>query len=166
MFKINSYVMYKNDVCIVKDISKNKYTNKECYTLVPVVDNTLKISIPTDNKNIRKIITKSEVEDLINKIPNIDVIKTDAHNLEVEYRNLIHTSKHEDLIKIIKTTYLRNKKRIDEKRSASQKDKEYFEKAEKYLYSEIAVSLGISYDDAKKYVVSKVEEKENEKDIK
>lgn len=166
MFKINSCVMYKNDVCIVKDISKNKYTNKDCYTLVPKLDNSLKISVPIDNKDIRKIITKKEVEDLINNIRGIDIIKTSVHNLEGEYRKLIHTSKHEDLVKIIKTAYLRNKKRTDEKRSLGQKDKEYFDKAEKYLYSEIAVSLGISYDAAKKYVVSKVEEKENEKDIK
>ena len=80
--------------------------------------------------------------------------------MENEYRSLLYTLKHEDLIKIIKTTYLRNKKRLESKRSVGEKDKEYFNKAEKVLYNELSVVLDKTYDETKKYVISKVSENE------
>lgn len=121
-----------------------------------------KISVPIDNKNgyLRKLLTKKEVDELIKEIKNIDIIDTDIKNIEIEYRNLLHTLDHKNLIKIIKTTYLRNKQRIESKRSIGEKDKEYFNKAEEYLYNEFSVVLGKSYDGAKEYVINKVRENE------
>lgn len=162
MFEKGMYIMYKNEVCKIVDIRKNKYNNLDCYILKPLFDNSLTINVPTDNKNgyLRKLLTKKQVEDLLKEIPNIKVINTDLKNMENEYRSLLYTLKHEDLIKIIKTTYLRNKKRLESKRSVGEKDKEYFNKAEKVLYNELSVVLGKTYDETKKYVISKVSENE------
>ena len=66
--------------------------------------------------------------------------------------------RYEDLIKIIKTTYLRNKERIDNNKKIGGTDDEYFKQAEKYLYNEFSVALNMSYDDTKKYVIDKVKE--------
>lgn len=135
----------------------------DSYILVPLFDDSLKISVPTDNKNgyLRNLLSKKEIEKLINSMPDIKPIETDSHSLENEYRNLFHSGKHEDLVKIIKTTYLRNKERIESKRNVGEKDKEYFNKAEKYLYNELSVVLGKTYDETKNYVINKV--KENDK---
>ncbi len=162
MFKKETFVMYKTDVCKIIDIRKNKFTNLDCYILSPLFDDSLTISVPTDNKNgyLRNLLTKKEVDSLIKEIPNIKAIETDIKNMENEYRNLLHTGSHADLIKIIKTTYLRNKQRIENKRSIGEKDKEYFNKAEKYLYNELSVVLKKSYDDTKEYIISKVKENE------
>ena len=65
---------------------------------------------------------------------------------------------HENLIKIIKTTYLRNKERLDNNKKIGEKDQHYFEKAEEYLYNELAVVLNMSYDNTKDYVIKKVSE--------
>lgn len=83
--------------------------------------------------------------------------------LEVEYKRLLHEGGYEGLIKIIKTTYLRNNDRINNKRKISEKDNEYFKLAERFLYSEFSVALGISYDEAKEYVINKVKKIENMK---
>lgn len=162
MFKKETLVMYKTDVCKIIDIRKNKFTNLDCYILNPLFDNSLTISVPTDNKNgyLRKLLTKEEIENLIKEIPNIKAIDADIKNMENEYRNLLHTGSHENLIKIIKTTYLRNKQRLENNRSVGEKDKEYFNKAEQYLYNELSVVLGKSYDDTKEYIISKVRENE------
>lgn len=163
MFEKGSYVIYKRDVCKIVDITNNKYTNKESYILEPFFDKSLKISIPTDDKNgyLRKLITKEEIEEVIKSIPKIQVLDINSHNLENEYRNLLHSGNIIDLIKIIKTTYQRNEQRTKAKRSIGEKDKEYFNKAEKYLYNELSVVLNLSYEETKNYVISKVRKMED-----
>ena len=76
--------------------------------------------------------------------------------LENEYKKLLHEEGYDGLIKIIKTTYLRNCDRINNKKKISERDEIYFNMAEKYLYNEFAVSLGVTFEEAKKYVIEKV----------
>lgn len=160
MYKINDKIVYKKDVCIIKDIKKNSFTNEDCYVLTPITDQSLTINIPTSDKggNIRDLISKKEVEQIINSIPSIDIINNNDKLIEYEYKNLMSTGKHEDLIKIIKTTYLRNKERIDNKKKIGDKDNNYFKQAEKYLYTEFSIVLDLPYEDTKKYVINKVSE--------
>ena len=73
-------------------------------------------------------------KEIIKKIPKIDIIKLDDKLLEIEYKKLLNGSL-EDLIKIIKTTYLKNKERLDSKKKISDKDKTYFDKAKLLLYT-------------------------------
>ena len=54
---------------------------------------------------------------------------------------------------------MRNNERINNKKKISEKDDNYFNLSEKYLYSEFAIALGISYDDVKDYVIKRIEEK-------
>lgn len=160
MYNINDYIIYRNEVCKIKEIKTNKINNKDYYVLVPLNDESLIIDTPVDNKlgKIRKIISKEEVENIIKEIPNIDTIECPNDKMyEIEYKRLLEEGSHESLIKIIKTTYLRNKNRIDSKRKISDKDDKYFKKSEELLYSEFSVSLNISYDEAKNYVIKSVE---------
>lgn len=158
MYKIGEYVVYKKDVCKIIDIRKNHFNNEDYYIMVPVSDSSLKIDIPTANRCnfIRDIISKEEVLKLIRKIPTISLIKNDDKLLEQEYKALISNGNHEDLIKIIKTTYLRNKDKIENKKKISEKDNHYFEQAEKYLYSEFSIALNMSYEDTKQFVIDEV----------
>lgn len=158
MFNIGDYVVYKREVCLVKDYLKNHINGLDYYSLVPVSDSTLKIDIPVNNKFLKKVLTKEEVEKIINNIPNVDVIKVDDRVLEQEYKRLLKNDDYNGLIAIIKTTYLRNKTRVDNKKKISEKDDEYFKRAEKYLYTEFMIALDKSYDEIKDYVASKVEE--------
>ena len=127
-------------------------------------DKTLKISVPIDNKNgyLKKLLTEKEALDLIKQIPNVEVMKTENKNLENDYLNLLYTKSHLDLIKVIKTTYLRNKQRKDAKRSIGQKDDEYFKNAEKCLYEELSVVFNLSYADTKNYVIEKIKRECND----
>ena len=157
MFNINEYVVYKREVCKVSNI-KN-INNKEYYVLVPVNDESLTIDVPSNGvTNIKKIISKDEVLDIIKRIPEIETIKCNNDKyLEYEYKRLLNEMSHEGLIKIIKTTYLRNKERVDNKRKIGEKDDTYFKKAEKLLYTEFSLALGKSYEETKEFVISNVE---------
>ncbi|MDO5569160.1 MAG: CarD family transcriptional regulator [bacterium] len=157
MFNINDFVVYHRNVCIINSIKEIDNRGKY-YVIKPIDDDSLTISVPIDNKFIRPIISQQQVEELINEIINIDVIdNTNEKMIEGEYKQLLSDiNNHKNLIKIIKTTYLRNEYRILNKKKVSEKDNEYFKIAEKLLYNELSVVLQMSYEDTKKYVINKV----------
>lgn len=163
MFNVGDYVVYKRDVCKIKEIKKNGFNSKDYYVLIPIDDNTLIIDVPMDNKSdlLRPIIEKNEVENIINSIVNIPIIKVDNKLIENEYKQLLNSGKHEDLIKVIKTTYLRNKERTDMGKKIGNKDDLYFKRAEQLLYNEFSIALNMNYDDTKKYVIDAVSAIEN-----
>ena len=156
MFGVNEYIVYINNVCYIKEIIEIK--DKKYYVLFPIDDDSLTIKVPVDNSFIRRVISKDEVAEIIKNIINIDIIKVDNEKMiEQEYKKLLENATHENLIKIIKTSYLRNDKRKREKKKISEKDDTYFKLAEKILYNEFSVALKMNYEDTKKYVVDSVE---------
>ena len=160
MFSVGEYVVYKKDVCKIVDIKENGLNNLNYYILVPINDSSLKISVPTDNKCgfLRNLITKKQVNEIIENIPNIGIVENNDRMIETEYRKLLNSNKHDDLIKIIKTTYLRNKERIDNNKKTRDSDNTYFAQAETYLYNEFSIVLGLTYEETKNYVVKQVTE--------
>ena len=150
MFKKGEYVIYRRDLCVIKDIIDDKY-----YKLSLIDDNSLTVSVPIDNKFgfLRYPISIKEAKTLINKISDIEPIKTNDKLIENAYKELMRTNKHEDLIKIIKTTYLRNKEREESGKKPGDKDQIYFKQAEKYLYNELSYILDMSYNECKNYII-------------
>ena len=156
MYRINDYLIYKNEVVVVNDILYSYKNNTDYYSLSILSDDSLRVKVPVDSLNIRTIISKKELDDLIKKIPDIKIIDVDSKLLEYEYKKLLHTNKCEDLVKIIKTTYLRNKDRLDNNKKTTDKDMYYFNLSERLMYQEVGVVLGISIDEAREYIVSKI----------
>ena len=67
------------------------------------------------------------------------------------FTQLLNTDNHENLVKIIKTTYLRNENRINNKKKISDKDDKYFNLAEKYLYNKLSISLNETIESIKEW---------------
>ena len=155
MRNIDEYVIYRRDVCKIVDIKD--VNNIKYYVLVPMKDKSLRDYVPVNTSLIKDLMTPNEVDELINKISNIELIDIDDRRLEQKYKELLDSGNHEDLIKIIKTTYLRNKKRTDNKKKISERDKNYFELAEQYLYEEISIVLNMNIDKVKDYIIKKLE---------
>lgn len=156
MYQKDKYLIYKRDTCKITDIIPKYINNQDYYILTPLSDDTLKIKVPTTSKEIRKIISKEKAKALISKIKDIEPVKTDTKNLEIIYKELLQSGTHEDLIKIIKTTYLRNKERIDNNKKTTDKDNYYFNLSEKYLYQEFQIIFNLDYEETKKYVIEHV----------
>ena len=74
----------------------------------------------------------------------------------MEYKELLKSNNLLDLVKIIKTSYLRNKKRLEKNKKVGEKDQNYFELAEKYLYTEFSIVLNLTYNDTKKYIIDEI----------
>ena len=92
---------------------------------------------------------------------DIKAIDVDEKYIEAEYKKLLQEPTHEDLISIIKTTYLRNKERLDNNKKLTEKDTKYFELAEQYLYNEFSIVLNLTYSKTKDYIINEVTKLEN-----
>ena len=156
MYNKGDLLVYKKDVCEVEDVKIKYHRDIDYYILTPIFDKSLKIQIPTNSDAIRSLITKEKIDEIIKSIPLIKIIETESKNLENYYKQLMQNGTHEDLIKIIKTTYLRNKERIDNNKKTTDKDNYYFNQAELYLYNEFSIVLGLSYEETKEYIINEV----------
>ena len=144
------YIVYRKETC--------KIIEKEdgYYRLVPVNDTSIKYKVPVDSNFLKKVITKEEIDRLLLEIPEINTIDLGEKQIEQEYKDLMKSGTHEDLVTIIKTSYLRNQIRILNNKRISEIDDEYFRRAEKYLYEEIGIVLNLSFENTKKYIINKL----------
>ena len=156
MFELGQFVVYKKDVCKIKDIKEKN--DVSYYVLVPIDDDSLTITVTMNNDFLRKVISKEEAEEIIKNIPNVEIIESNNKLIESEYKKLLQNGNHYDLIKIIKTTYTRNDSRRQAGKKIGDKDKDYFEKSERYLYNELSLALGMSFLECKEYIINKVME--------
>lgn len=155
MYKKGDYVVYRRDVCIIRDIKESKLKNTTYYVMNPIDDSSLIIDIPIENKRgfLRDVISTDKAKKLNERIPKINPIENiNEKNLDAKYKEMLYTGNYEDLIKIIKTTFLRNESRVNNKKKISEKDNNYFKLAEKYLYNELSVSLNMSVEEVKDYI--------------
>lgn len=144
------YIVYRKETC--------KIIEKEdgYYRLVPVNDTSIKYKVPVDSNFLKKVITKEEIDRLLLEIPEINTIDLGEKQIEQEYKELMKSGTHEDLVKIIKTSYLRNQIRILNNKRIGEIDDEYFRRAEKYLYEEIGIVLNLSFENTKEYIINKL----------
>lgn len=158
MFRMHDYVVYQRKVCEIVDIKKSSFHKSKCYVLVPMEDSSLKIQVPVEDPMgmLCPLLSKEEVEKLIQNIPHIPVLDCNDKMMDNHYKSLLHSGELEDLICIIKTTYLRNQERVLQHKKIGDKDHTYFEMAERYLYQELGIVLGMSYDDTRQYVIDRV----------
>ena len=142
MRNVGDYIVFRKDVCEIVDIKENPFNHVMSYTLIPITDQSLKMNIPIDNASIRDLMTMDELNTLINEIRNIPVIEVEDKQLENEYKRLLSEGTNYDLVRIIKTTYLRNQKRLENNKN--------------YLYNEVAKVLNIDVESAKNYIIEHV----------
>lgn len=163
MLSIGQNVVYRRSVCTVTDIIENYRDNKCYYKLTPFYESSLSIHTPVDCPEglFKPLITKSEIEDLINKSVDIAPVDTSDRMLENVYKELFDTEKREDLIRVIKTARTRKEDQLSKGQRRCEKDRTYLRKAQQALYGEIAVVLGKPIDETREYILNRVSLLEN-----
>ena len=156
MYKVGDVVIYKRDVCKIQNI-KEDGSGTRYYIMNPIDDLSLTIKIPVDGTfSLRYAITKEEAQDLISKIPSIETIEVADRDIEYEYKKLLDDNSLESLIKIIKTTYLRNQMRIQQKKRVGEKDDYYLKRSEKDYIMSYPLAYNFLFEETKQYVVDSV----------
>lgn len=164
MFEKGDYMVYgTTGVCQVEEITELKMKGssdaKLYYVLRPCFQKGNTIFTPINNEKIvmRGIMSKEEAEALVAQIPEIEVfLETDDKERERQYKEAIKSGNSGEWIRIIKTCYLRSRKREAEGKRATTVDERYFRAAEDHLYSELSVSLGIVREQVKDYITEKL----------
>ncbi len=164
MFKVGDYIIYGNNgVCKVVDIgnidSPGISKDRIYYTLCPLYTKGNKIFTPADNQKVkmRSVLTKEEATDLIDDIKNIDSLWIlDEKKREMEYKEAFRKCDCRELVKIIKTIYMRKQMRLTEGKKLTAGDKKYFDMAEESLYSELAIPLEMNKDAVKEFVIARI----------
>jgi len=148
-------------VCEVTDITKDKLVGNiksDYYVLRPVFENNARIMTPIDNPKvlIRPLISQSEADELIKKMPDeeIEWIANDRQRNEV-FKTQLHTGSCREWIKIIKTIHKRKKDVTATGKKLRQSDENFMKSAEKLLYEEFSYSLKIPFDDVKPYILER-----------
>jgi Transcriptional regulators, similar to M. xanthus CarD len=160
MYKINDVVVFRRDVCKIVGKHRSDFTGEQCYILVPYYnqDGSVRMQVPVANKggHLRDLITKKQIEDLIQNTPDLETLANKPANMKSQYAALLKTDELSDLVRIIKTSYGRNKARMEQHKKLASIDDEYLQKAEKYLYDEISVALNMSFDESKQFFEDEV----------
>lgn len=155
MYEIGDYVIKPSDgVCRIDNTLHLDMSgvdkNKLYYLLIPINEKNKKIYIPVDtaDQGTRRTMTEQEAWDLINRIPEIEEVWVDNEKLrEQRYKEAIKSYHPEALIGIIKSTYLRNQKRLEQGKKNTLVDERYFKLAEHNLYSELAFAMNKNEDE-------------------
>lgn len=166
MFKIGQLIIYgSTGVCVVDGIgpldSSSGMGDRIYYTLSPIYSRESKIYTPVDNQKIvmRPILTQEEAEALIQEIPQIQELGIlDEKNREQDYKNALAKADCHEMIRVIKTIYPRQQKRLAAGKKATVSDERYFNMAEDFLYKELAVSLDMDLEKVENYIISHVKE--------
>ena len=164
MFVKGEYVVSGNKgVCVVEDITTLDISGvdkeREYYILKPVyvTGSTVYVPVDTADGSMRKVLSRDEANSLIQEIPEIPLISISNDKLlEQEYRGCMRTNNCMEWVRIIKTIYVRRKKRMEAGRKVTALDAKYFRLAEDNLYGELAVSLQIPKSEVESYIAREV----------
>lgn len=165
MYKINDVVTYGSaGVCKIVDISKQKIGARELeyYVLKPSFQTSALIYVPIDNKELvnkmKPALSAGQMQELIRSMSEIDDTWTenDAERAG-KFRAILHSGDRQQLIKLIKSVYVRGKKLSDSGKRLKRIDEDFMREAEKLLYNEIAVVLNIHPDQVLTMIINEIE---------
>lgn len=165
MYKKGEYVIYGNNgICRIEDIGVPVGTpmgrsGKEYYTLAPVFGSG-SIYAPVDTKVfMRPILTKEQAEQLIEQIPEIQgeaFEGKDVRALSEKYKGCLDTHQCEDLVKLIKTVYLKERVMVESGKKLAKTEQEFGKLAKELLHREFSMALGMPCEEVEAYITEKV----------
>ena len=101
--------------------------------------------------------SEEEAWDFIERIPAIEELWVDNEKLrDRRYKEAVLSCVPEELVAIIKMTYLRKKKRTEQGKKSTVSDERYFRIAESYLYSELGFALNKNKDEVCRLIIDTV----------
>ena len=170
MFQPGELVVYgTSGVCRVEEITRPNMTgadrNKEYYLLKPLHQDGI-IYTPVENPKvaIRTVISREEAETLIDLIPNIQTEIYLAPTVQAQaqhYHALVQSHDCRDLIELMMSIYAKRQIAEAKKHRLGLVDERYMKQAERLLYGEFSVALGIPFDEVQPYIASRVERRDH-----
>jgi len=165
LYQIGQLIIYGGEgVCRVDHIGplemRGAQKGVKYYTLIPLY-RMGKVFAPVDTTvHTRPILTRDEVESLIDRIPQLDEEIYENSNprlLAEHYQTYLKSYDCEALLRLIRSIHTKSLKAADKGRHLGQVDERSMKRAEEMLHGEIAAALGIPVEDVPGYITRRVE---------
>lgn len=165
MLKINDIVLYEAEgVCKIKDITKENFGEgiMEYYVLQPIYKDSLMIFVHTGNDHLiskmRRVLSREEIEKIILTMPEEELLSIEDESArEIKYQEIINSGDRRAVVKLIKTIYLRQKNRKEQKKNPYAIDERFLKEAEKLLYDEFALVLNVKPNQVLPLIIKQIE---------
>lgn len=165
MFEAGSYIIYgTKGVCKVDAIGTISVPGVDkqrlYYTLSPVNDRSGIIYTPVENSKVsmRKVISKEDALALIEEIPSIELLWIENEKeREHLFQKALLSCDCREAVKIIKTLYLKQQKRLESGKAATALDQKYLQYAKEQLYGEFAIALDMDKNQVENFITETIE---------
>ena len=160
VYKVDDMVMYGSfGICKVTAIEKRDLTGEEqeYYILKHINSEKNIFYVPTNNdtalSKMHPICSKAEAEELISHMDSEEVIRIDNDILrKEEFSRIIKDADRHEIIRLIKTLYLRRRELAESGKKLRSTDELYLSLAENMLFDEFAYALDIGRDEVAEYI--------------
>ncbi len=165
MFQPGELIVYGNTgVCRVEEITQPVRTGPDCgrqyYLLKPLYQDGI-IYTPVDNDKVpmRPILSHEEAEALIDLIPSLQTenfCDATLQALSQHYQSVMRSYDRRALLVLIMSIYAKRQQAQAHKRRLGAVDERFMKQAERLLYSELSIALGIPFEEVQPYIAQRV----------
>ena len=160
VYKVDDMVMYGSfGICKVTAIEKRDLTGEEqeYYILKHINSEKNIFYVPTNNdtalSKMHPICSKAEVDELISHMNSEGLIWIDNDiKRKEEYSRIIKDADKHEIIRLIKTLYLRRKQLAESGKKLRSTDENYLSLAENMLFEEFSYALDIDKSEVVEYI--------------
>lgn len=166
--KVNDTVLYGvHGVCKIVEMETKQIGGKEreYFVLKPIFDRSTKVYVPAWNEaltaKMKRILSVEEIYAMIRSMPEEDLIwvENEADRKRI-YQEVLTSGDRGQLIRLIKTLYVRQQKRLEQKKTLLLSDERFMKDAERILYEEFAYVLKIEKEQVLPLIMQEIQVEE------
>lgn len=163
MFHVGEYIIYSHHgVCFIDEIKEKTYEKEtKLYYIMHPFNEKSKIMTPVGNDKVRMrpIMSSEEAQEVLDTVSSDNIyVFEDRKRRDQAYTQTIKDGNPMEIIKVITSVLIDEQEKAEEGKKLSTTDKKLLEKAEKYLYPELSLALGLEVDTIRERVTSLFQE--------
>ena len=164
MFQQGDLVVYgATGVCRVEGLGNpdpRDRSGREFYLLKPLYQDGV-VYTPAEGGKVpmRPVMTRKEAIALIGAIPTIEPEVFRERTLQLlsqRYQSMLQSGDSRDLLKLTMSVYRKRQQAEEQNRRLGMVDERFMKQAERLLYGELSVALGIPFDQVEPYIARRV----------
>ncbi|MGN0621121.1 MAG: CarD family transcriptional regulator [Porcipelethomonas sp.] len=162
-FEVDEYVMYRySGICRIDGVEKKCFdgVNETSYYKLKPIDNahsSCYVPVESAGEKIRKLLTEKEIYALIDSMPEEDEIWFDnSKERKVMFSKILRSDDYKVIIGMTKALYRQQKKYIENGKKLSSSDEMVMKNAEKIMYQEFSLVLGIDTDKIEETITNRI----------
>jgi CarD family transcriptional regulator len=164
-FEINEFVMYKfSGVCRIESIEKKCFDGVNeisYYKLKPLDNNRSSCYIPVENSQgkIRRLLSEEEVYSIIDSMPEEhEIWCDDSRERKAMFSRILKSDDYKIIVGMIKALHQHQAANCEKGKRLSGSDEAALNNAEKIMYQEFAVVLGIAPDEVEEKITNRIDD--------